>query len=437
MEYKLVIRGVLAAGACILIFLLLIDIGALAMGGGSGVSAPDKTVSSEQLQNSTIISSQTGEIYIASSGDVIASAELHDQLFDVDIVNSIGEATVLYAGVDKVSRSECPLNSACIANHVGIYNLTTGEQQILFSQTIPSERSPQWHDADYIGDNRVVVADMSRDRVFIVNTSTGIITWQWQAQQHFRLTSGADNAQDWTHLNDVELLDDGRLMISMRNQDRVIFISQKSGVDSSWTLGEEEKAGDKNKILYEQHNPDFIPREHGGPAVLVADSEQNRIVEFSREEGSWSESWSYSVGLDWPRDADRLPNGHTLITDSRNARVIEIDEENDIIRQTTVPIPYEAERFGTRAESTGGPAASQADLDSLSETSNSDSFIEQVEGILPPIVVNTVSFVISKYPTLSLSGFIYTLSLALCLVLWGVLEWRWSSYEFQSPVHAD
>jgi hypothetical protein len=50
--------------------------------------------------------------------------------------------------------------------------------------------------------------------------------------------------------------------------------------------------------------------------------------------------------LDWPRDADRLPNGNTLITDSRNHRVLEVDPAGrEVWSFTGLALPYEADRL--------------------------------------------------------------------------------------------
>jgi hypothetical protein len=149
-------------------------------------------------------------------------------------------------------------------------------------------------------------------------------------------------------------------MVSARNQDRVVFLN-RSGLIDEWTLGEE----DDYSILYEQHNPDYIPAERGGPAVLVGDSENNRIVEYQRTGGGWNQTWEWrDARMQWPRDADRLPNGHTLITDSNGNRVFEVDEQGEIVWSVNIAFPYEAERLGTGDESSGGPSAARADLDS-------------------------------------------------------------------------
>ena len=63
--------------------------------------------------------------------------------------------------------------------------------------------------------------------------------------------------------------------------------------------------------------------------------------------------WTYDgtgsgTTLQWPRDADRFPNGNTLITDSRNSRVIETDRNGSVVWQYSLAregsIVYEADR---------------------------------------------------------------------------------------------
>jgi len=91
--------------------------------------------------------------------------------------------------------------------------------------------------------------------VFVVDTETGIIEWEWEAQTDYGLDSGGVYPGDWTHLNDVEALPDGRLMVSLRNHDQVVFLDRDDGLQEEWTLG----ADDGHDVLHEQHNPDYIP----------------------------------------------------------------------------------------------------------------------------------------------------------------------------------
>lgn len=258
-------------------------------------------------------------------------------------------------------------------------NLETGETEVLFERVNHQETAGEWHDFDRVNDTHAVIADMLYDEVYMVNLETESVTWLWDAQSDFSVDeSGGAFPRDWTHLNDVELLDDGRVMASLRNHDRVVFIEPGQGVQKDWTLGEENNYN----ILNEQHNPDYIPAERGGPAVVVADSENNRIKEFQRQDGEWVQSWEWSDSqMQWPRDADRLPNGNTLISDSHGNRVFEVNQDGEIVWEVPSTLPYEAERLGTGSESANGRSA-----DSLNLTSRGATSVEADGGASSPFL---------------------------------------------------
>jgi hypothetical protein len=168
---------------------------------------------------------------------------------------------------------------------------------------------------------------------------------------------------DWLHINDVDHLGGDRLLVSVRNANQLLVIERGAGVvevvnedvdDSNdancrgpqgWQMvGEDPKCGDPG-LLNHQHNPQWLGDGH----ILVADSENDRVVELERTNGSWEIAWAIyranGVRLDWPRDADRLPDGHTLITDTRNARLVELDQSGDVVWAAAAPPNvYEADR---------------------------------------------------------------------------------------------
>jgi hypothetical protein len=94
--------------------------------------------------------------------------------------------------------------------------------------------------------------------------------------------------------------------------------------------------------------------------VLVADSGNNRVVELHRTDGGeWQIAWyltgANGIPFSWPRDADRLPNGHTLVTDSANQRIVEVNESGGLVWSYETPlVPYEAERLPV-GETVGAP----------------------------------------------------------------------------------
>ena len=372
-------------------------------------------------------------------GSILYYNDSHTRYWDVDPVPET-RTTVEYMFADHLEPSACPNTTnfaqrrvdeevwneyeaarstdACTRNGYERVNLTTGEVTRVWSETTPGKEATRYHDADRLNETHLAVADIYLDRVFVVNTTSGQTEWTWNASSAFPRETGGPYPEDWTHINDIEVLEDGRLMVSARNQDRVVFLN-RSGLIEGWTLGEE----DNYSILYEQHNPDYIPTARGGPAVLVGDSENNRVVEYQRTGDSWEQSWVWrDTRMQWPRDADRLPNGHTLITDSNGNRVFEVDKQGEVVWSVNIAFPYEAERLGTGDESAGGPSATQANLDSRTGSLR-DSLLIIAKQLIPGKYLNGLMYITPVW-----MGFLEVLELVVLLtscLLWAGIEIVW------------
>ena len=361
----------------------------------------------------------------------------HTKYFDVDPVRNT-TATVEYTATATIHTDgpNCR-DPPCARNLVERTNLTTGETEVIRSRYEATETAAEWHDHVRLNDTHIVVADMAADQLLLVDTTTGLTEWRWDAQNAFPVTGGGPYPGDWTHLNDVEVLPDGRLMVSLRNQDQVVFIDPDSGVQSNWTLG----ADDDHDILHEQHNPDYIPAAEGGPAILVADSENSRLLEYQRRNGSWTRTWTWTDGrLQWPRDADRLPNGNTLVTDTHGERVMEVAPNGSVVWSVGLAHPYDAERLGTGEGSSGGPSATRANLtsrtgdiggqraDDSPARTDRDAVVEVAKllrQILPPRWLNAAYYVAPVW--MGVPESVATLVGSASLLAWLALELRWRS----------
>ncbi|PSP32400.1 ArsR family transcriptional regulator [Halobacteriales archaeon QH_10_67_22] len=224
------------------------------------------------------------------------------------------------------------------------------------------------HDADIINEHELLVADMRAYNestgendagLFVYNRTSEEVVYRWHARSVYNRSQGGPYEGDWSHINDVDKVDDGEYMLSVRNMDEVVLVNRSTdSVD--WRLGADENLS----VLYEQHNPQYIEREDGTPTVVVADSENDRVVEYEmvdRGDGdgstTWNRTWTLGANgsLNWPRDADRLPNGNTLVTDSLNHRVLEVTPEGQVVWEYYAPWgTYEAERVEVGDEP-GGP----------------------------------------------------------------------------------
>ena len=236
------------------------------------------------------------------------------------------------------------------------------------------------HRVKRLDENRLLIANMratengvSDDRLLIENAETGEAEWEWYFRDHYPNDTDGGFDEDWTHVNDVEIVRGGDprqalgrqyrlngttqgryVMASPRNFDQVIVVDRRID-DIVMRLGEDDDHG----TLFEQHNPDYLEREDGTPVILVADSENDRVVEYERDCGDedprlgagtppedceWTLVWAVD-GFSWPRDADRLPNGNTLVTDTLNHRVVEVTPAGEVVWEFYAAWgPYEAER---------------------------------------------------------------------------------------------
>ncbi|WP_224332982.1 aryl-sulfate sulfotransferase [Haloprofundus halobius] len=254
-----------------------------------------------------------------------------------------------------------------------VYELNPETEERVWQEEFDIEDT---HDAVMLNDEEIAVANMrnwndsagrSDDRVFIYNRTTEEITWEWYFHEHYDENTDGGMNDDWSHVNDIEPVGDEHLLLSPRNFDQAILVNRTSG-EIDLRLGED----DNYEILNEQHNPDYLESEDGNPVILVADSENHRVVEYELIDGEWERTWEVGEGqLTWPRDADRLPNGNTLITDTMNHRVVEVTPEGEIVWEYYATWgPYDAERVAHGGGS-NGPTISDMDAEGSYELSGS------------------------------------------------------------------
>ncbi|MEZ3117473.1 aryl sulfotransferase [Halobaculum sp. MBLA0147] len=372
--------------------------------------SPETTVSGPTVVTGTAL------VVVEGDGTVSYRETVRDEYWDVDPITG-SDDVIVSTVVNSPESLDC---TNCVRQRIEQIDPETGARTVLYSEVTPGRRNTEWHDVDRINETHYLVADIVQQEVEIVDTSTDTTTWEWSAYTTLAPDSGGSFTGDWTHLNDVELVRDGRYVTaSLRNHDRVIFVNRSSGrVNESLSLG----ADDAHSTLYEQHNADYVPEERGGPALIVADSNNDRIVEFQRVDGTWTESWVWrDERLKWPRDADRLPNGHTLVTDTNGNRVLQIDTRGTVVWSISTAIDvYEAERLSTPDESANGEAAVELGL--RSRTADPETPVEhaqsRVESVLGPRIVNGLVWVTPRWMRIP-ESFTLLVSVLSALVLAG------------------
>lgn len=316
---------------------------------------------------------------------------------------------------------------------------------------------PVTHDVDYVGGDSFIAANLqshlrsehhddfvrvAKERGWIaddrknfshnlyqLNLSTGEIEWEYKFKEHFPRSAGEGYSKGYTHLNDVDVVDNGTaILASPRNFDRVILIN-KSTKELRWTLGEE----DNYDILNEQHNPALLRVDP--PVVLVADSENRRVVEYQRlSNGTWAQTWKFEPldladnsgfgtrDLAWPRDADRFPNGNTLITASAGGHVLEVTPDKEVVWSVSeIEKVYEAERLRYGDEPRGPPMSELREVDLDIEKENTATGSSSGPFSVLGEYYYLASWVIPAWITESA---FYSLHFVLLVALvWGRYEW--------------
>lgn len=229
-----------------------------------------------------------------------------------------------------------------------LYELNTTTGETVWTEELPYTDT---HDADPLNESHVVIANMrnydeadetNEDRIVVYDRVDDEVVWTWQFDDYYDRDVGGAYTDDWTHFNDVDRVGDD-FLLSPRNFDQVLLVDRATG-EIERRLGSD---GDHD-VLHEQHNPDYLRSDAGADTFLVADSENDRLVEYEYGDGDWERTWRLGSAdtLSWPRDADRLRNGHTLVGDSKNHRVLEVTPRGEVVWEVYSPwLVYDVERI--------------------------------------------------------------------------------------------
>ena len=182
----------------------------------------------------------------------------------------------------------------------------------------------------WLPNRHVLITDQANERIIEVDVATNGIVWQYG-------TTGVsgNGPNQLFNPNCAELLENGHILICDENNNRAIEVTPKIplGGDIVWQYG----SGDPNK-----NEPvsgvAFASRLENGH-TLITDSNHNRIVEIDEDKNPvWEYFTCHGSACNLPRGTGPLPtravrlrNGHTLISDQYNHRVIEVNHAKHIV----------------------------------------------------------------------------------------------------------
>jgi hypothetical protein len=178
----------------------------------------------------------------------------------------------------------------------------------------------------WLPDRHVLITDQANERIIEVTLHKKIV-WQYG-------TTGVsgNGPEQLNNPNCAELLENGHILICDENNNRAIEVTRDGEI--VWQYG----SGDPN-VNEPVSGVAFASRLKNGN-TLITDSNHARIVEIDRDK---SVVWEYFTNTDpnsnprggtgpLPTRAVRLKNGHTLISDQYNHRVIEVSRAKQIVR---------------------------------------------------------------------------------------------------------
>lgn len=198
---------------------------------------------------------------------------------------------------------------------------------------------------------------------------TGEVVWEWHGIEHLELDIDIVGAihprEEWTHINDVDVMPDGNILSCSRHTDGAFIIERQTG-DIIWRWG---------NVAYSDHETGQIehrdirdPKTMGGPHdahlidvglpgagdMLIYDNAMyrynSRVAEVDIETGElvWQSESEFGIeGYVKGRihfspfigGADRLPNGNTLICSGGNGVLFEVTREKEVVWHWVRPTP--------------------------------------------------------------------------------------------------
>jgi hypothetical protein len=187
-------------------------------------------------------------------------------------------------------------------------------------------------------------------------TPAGAVVWRWSSWAHItedEITQDPRepvNPKDYevVHANAIEPLRDGTMLLSLRNLSAVVKIDRRTG-DILWRLGGKKSdfrfVGDPLGRFSRQHDARWI----GPGRLLLFDNgnlrnpPESRAVEYRIDQEAktatmiWQHRRIPPVFSKISGSAERLPNGHTLISWGPQGIVSEVDAASNTVWEVRPP----------------------------------------------------------------------------------------------------
>ena len=200
----------------------------------------------------------------------------------------------------------------------------------------------------YTGEKKACGTEFNSQVVVEHDLETKEHVWEWRLCENWM---PPEIVKDWSHLNTIDVFPGAdALLLSARNQNTLFKVSYPEG-ELLWALGEQgDFAYDAEAQFFHQHDPELTP----DGTILMFDNglhdvrEWSRAVEIAYDPQTMTAEtvWEFRPEPDiyapvWG-DADRLPNGNTLMVfglwdSGKHTHLIEVDADADEVWHLRLP----------------------------------------------------------------------------------------------------
>jgi hypothetical protein len=190
--------------------------------------------------------------------------------------------------------------------------------------------------------------DRRGDRIVVLDRHTGEETWVWRPIDHYDLGDGDSRIEDWTHGNAAYYSEiDDSMYYSSRSLSRITRIDFATG-EVVWHMGRQQPSGDTDfgdGLFTYQHAPTLL---ENGRILLYNNGNlsiprETRAIEIALDDPDEPAEghvvWQFEPVDEFGRpvfvraqgDADRLPNGNTLVTSGLLGLIHEVAQDGRIV----------------------------------------------------------------------------------------------------------
>jgi hypothetical protein len=176
-------------------------------------------------------------------------------------------------------------------------------------------------------------------------TGDGQTVWEWRTWEHLDpathpLTMPSNSRSEWTHGNAVAELPDGNILLSMRHISTVVRINRQTN-KIDWELGPPPLSGahaidplaNGNYLIFDNGPYRLDQGLNAAPfsRVLEVDPQTNNIT-WSYQDPARASFWSPTIS-----NAQRLPNGNTMVNEGLFGRFFEVTPDGDTVWEYVNP----------------------------------------------------------------------------------------------------